>query len=125
MIVIEAAQTPRRHETANAVMHTYASASLTGTELAVWRVEMPPAAAGPIHSVDVEQVLVMLQGEVALEVDGITIMLGADASAVIPAGASRRVTNDAATSAVAIMCCRSGARASRPEQPDVTIPWAA
>jgi quercetin dioxygenase-like cupin family protein len=123
--VIEPVQAPRRHETANAVMHTYASASLTGSQLAVWRVDMPPAAAGPLHSVDVEQVLVILQGEVALEVDGITIVLGADASAVIPAGATRRVANAAATSAVGIMCCRSRARASRAEQPDVTIPWAA
>jgi quercetin dioxygenase-like cupin family protein len=123
--MIETVQAPRSHETPNAVMRTYASARLTGTELALWRVELPPGAAGPVHSVDVEQVVLMLEGEVAVEADGTTTMLGEDASAVLPAGVSRRITNAATSRAVAIMCCRSGARASRAQQPDVTIPWAA
>ncbi len=115
---------PKRHETPNAVMYTYASRGLTGSELAVWRVEMQPGAAGPVHSVDVEQVLVVLRGELQLEVDGTTTVLPEDGSGVLPAGAQRQLTNRSAGITVAIVCSRSGALASTADRTDVTIPWA-
>ncbi len=115
---------PQRHETPNAVMYTYASRHLTGSELAVWRVEMEPGAAGPAHAVDTEQVLVVLQGRLQLDVDGTTTELGPDGSKVLPANAQRQLTNGSPGSTVAIVCSRSGARASTAERTDVKIPWA-
>ncbi len=114
----------RRHETPNAVMYTYASRHVTGSELAVWRVEMEPGAAGPVHAVDVEQILVVLEGVLELDVDGTTTDLGPHGSKVLPADVQRRLTNNSPGSAVAIVCSRSGARASTAERRNVTIPWA-
>lgn len=117
-------QVPRRHETPNAVMHTYASRELTGTDLAVWRAEMEPGAAGPVHAVDGEQVLVVVDGELELTLRGETRTLSRGASAVLPAGAERRLVNRSATAAVALVSGRSGARASTTEQEGVPLPWA-
>ncbi len=114
----------RRHETPNAVMHTYASRGLNGTDLALWRVEMAPGSAGPVHSVDVEQVLVLLQGELQLELDGDTTELGPDAAKVLPARAERQLINRSVAPAVAMVCSHSGARASTALRADVSIPWA-
>jgi quercetin dioxygenase-like cupin family protein len=115
---------PRRHETPNAVMYTYASRALTGSDLAVWRVEMEPGAVGPVHSVDVEQVLVVLQGALQVDLDGTTYDVGPQRSRVLPANAQRQLSNTSVGSTVAIVSSRSGARASTAERSDVAIPWA-
>jgi quercetin dioxygenase-like cupin family protein len=105
-------------------MYTYASHGLTGSDLAVWRVEMAPGAVGPVHSVDAEQVLVVLEGELQVHVDGTTTDLGPDGSKVLPASAQRQLANRSPRPAVAIVSSRSGARASTAERSDVSIPWA-
>lgn len=115
---------PRRHETPNAVMHTYASRQLTGSDLAVWRLEMQPGAAGPLHTVDVEQVVILLEGELKLDVNGATTDLLPDGSKVLPANIPRQLTNVSSGSAVAIVCSHSGARASTSDRTGVAIPWA-
>ena len=115
---------PRRHDTPNAVMYTYASRELTNSELAVWRFEMEPGAAGPLHAVDVEQVVVLLEGELKLEVNGTTTDLLPDSSKVLPANTQRQLTNTSSGPTVAIVCSHSGARASTAERAGVTIPWA-
>lgn len=117
-------QAPRRHETPNAVMHTYASRTLTGTELAVWRTEMQPGAAGPAHVIDGEQVLVVLDGELELTLHGETRTLRRGASAVLPAGDERRLVNRSATTAIGLVASFSGVRASTADRDDVPLPWA-
>ncbi|QEC47895.1 cupin domain-containing protein [Baekduia soli] len=118
------AQVPRRHETPNAVMHTYASRALTGTELAVWSVEMEAGATGPVHVVDGEQVIVVIDGELELTLRGETRTLRAGASAVLPAGDQRQLVNRADSPAVTLVSSRSGVRASTAQQDGVPLPWA-
>lgn len=118
-------EVPRRHETPNALMRTYASRELTGTELAVWSVEMAPGASGPVHTVDAEQVLFILGGELELTLGGEARTLRRGTSAVLPAGDERQLVNRSASLAVALVSSMSGARASTANQDGVPLPWAA
>lgn len=49
------------HETPNAVMRRY-----PGTDTALWRTEMAPGATGPSHIVNLEQVVVVLEGQLQI-----------------------------------------------------------
>ncbi len=72
-------------------MTTLASPRLGGAAHALWRVEMPAGHAGPPHRSDVEQVLTVTAGRVRLGVDGEVRELLPGDTAVVPAGALRRV----------------------------------
>jgi quercetin dioxygenase-like cupin family protein len=116
---------PTDFETPNAVMRVYASPSLTGGELAVWRTEMEPGAAGPLHEASGEQVLVVLDGELTVAVGGRPSVLAPGDSVTIPAGAERRLTN-AGPAPLAFLACSTPAptatvRGGEPQP----IPWAA
>lgn len=117
---------PRRHETPNAVMQTYASRRLTDTDIAVWSVEMAAGAAGPLHSIDVEQVVVILDGELEAVIEGHPVTVGHGGAIVLPAGAERRLLNRAEAPVIALVASRSGARASTGGHGDagVALPWA-
>ena len=110
--------------TPNAVMRTYASAATTGSDVAVWRVELPPGAAGPWHSVDGEQVAVVLSGRPRISGDHGEQALAPGDGVVLPAGAQRRMSNPAAEPAVLLACSRPGARATPRGRDAVPIPWA-
>ncbi|MFB6892385.1 cupin domain-containing protein [Kitasatospora sp. NPDC056327] len=84
----------RRTETPNAVMTTFASPTQGGTGLAMWRVEMAGAHAGPRHAMDTEQVWTFLSGSAVVDLDGEELTLGAGDTLVLPAGVPRRVRSD-------------------------------
>jgi quercetin dioxygenase-like cupin family protein len=116
MRVIRSAET-RRTETPNAVMTTLASPTQGGSAQAVWRVEMRPGQAGPLHGIDAEQVWTVLDGGADFEVgagsgagDG-TASLGAGDTIVLPADIARRVTADAQAGLVAIVAAPASMRA--------------
>jgi quercetin dioxygenase-like cupin family protein len=115
---------PAEFATPNAVMRTYASPSLTGSPLAVWRAEMAPGAAGPLHAASAEQVIVVLEGELEASVRGRTTVLGTGDSIVVPADAERRLAN-AGTAPVAFLACSPPApTATRGGGAPEPIPWA-
>jgi quercetin dioxygenase-like cupin family protein len=101
----------RRTETPNAVMTTLASPSQGQAANAVWRVEMRPGSAGPVHGIDAEQVWTVLDG-------GASVQLGAEAAALSPgdtivmqAGIARRITADPQAGLVAIVAAPASMRA--------------
>jgi quercetin dioxygenase-like cupin family protein len=100
--VVSRAQT-RTTVTPNATMTTLASPTIGATAgLSLWRVEMDAGQQGPWHTFDTEQVWTIESGTVVLaSVDGDIIMNPGD-TAVIPAGAERRIT---ATSDVRLIVC--------------------
>jgi quercetin dioxygenase-like cupin family protein len=116
---------PTTFETPNAVMHTYASPALTGSPLAVWRTEMAPGAAGPLHSASTEQVLVVLEGELGVSVAGRAQALRPGEAIVLQAGAERRLHNAGAGSVAFLACAPPAATATVPGREPVPIPWAA
>ena len=60
----------RRTETPNALMTTLASPTQGGAGHSVWRVDMRPGQAGPLHAIDTEQVWTVLDGSATVELDG-------------------------------------------------------
>ena len=116
---------PQRFETPNAVMLAYASRELTNSELALWRADMAGGASGPLHTVDAEQVLVVIAGEIEACVDDDRHVLGEGGSIVLPAGAQRQIHNRRSAPAAFLAASRSGAMASTEDRRDVVIPWAA
>ena len=110
MPVIRRAET-RRIETPNAVMTTLASPAQGGAGQAVWRVDMRPGQAGPLHAIDTEQVWTVLEGGAAVELDGQVLTVGPGDTLILPADAPRRVSADPAAGFAAIVVAPAGTRA--------------
>jgi quercetin dioxygenase-like cupin family protein len=115
---------PTEFETPNAVMRTYASPSLTGSPLAVWRAEMAPGSAGPEHAASAEQVIVVLDGELTASVDQRSSVLAAGESLVVEAGVQRRLSNAGTTPVAFLACSPPAPTATRPGGSPEPIPWA-
>ena len=101
----------RRTETPNAVMTTLASPGQGGAGYAVWRVEMRPGQAGPLHVVDTEQVWTALDGGAAVALAGDTVALAPGDTVIIAPGEPRQVRADPAAGFAAIVVAPPGTRA--------------
>jgi quercetin dioxygenase-like cupin family protein len=101
----------RRTETPNAVMTTLASPSQGGAGQAVWRVDMRPGQAGPLHAIDTEQIWTVLAGGATVELGGQELTVGPGDTLVMPADVPRRVTADPAAGFAAIAVAPAGTRA--------------
>ena len=110
MPVIRRAET-RRTETPNAVMTTLASPIQGGAGQAVWRVDMRPGQAGPLHAIDTEQVWTVLDGGATVELDGQALTVGPGDTLILPADAPRRVSADPEAGLAAIAVAPAGTRA--------------
>lgn len=102
----------RRTETPAAVMTTLASPTQGGAATVLWRVDMQPGAAGPVHVIDAEQVWTFLDGTATVDVDGVVVEVSAGDTLVVPAGVPRQIT--AGLGFVAIVACPAGMRAYVP-----------
>lgn len=111
-------------ETANATMRTHAGPASNGAQLAVWRVEMAPGAQGPLHSVDVEQVVVVLEGAVEAAIDGRAYEAAVGDALILPAHAGRRLVNAGRAPALLLVSALPGGRAKVGDGDPVAIPWA-
>jgi len=115
----------RRTTTPNAVMTTFASPTQGGAGHAIWRVDMAPGQAGPLHTFAVEQIYTVLDGAVTVEAGDIRTRLGAGDTVVLRGGEPRRFVADPDTGVAAIV---AGApdRAVLPDGTDRGIPaWMA
>jgi quercetin dioxygenase-like cupin family protein len=101
----------RRTETPNAVMTTLASPTQGGAGQAVWRVDMRPGQAGPLHAIDTEQVWTVLDGGASVELDGELLAVAPGDTLILPADAPRRITADPAAGFTAIVAAPAGTRA--------------
>lgn len=110
MRVIRNAET-RRTETPNAVMTTLASPTQGESAQAVWRVEMRPGQAGPLHGIDAEQVWTVLDGGAGIEAGADTASLRPGDTIVLPADIARRITADPRAGLVAIVAAPASMRA--------------
>lgn len=115
----------RRSATPNAVMTTHASPTQGGSAIAVWRVEMAPGAAGPLHTFDVEQVWTALEGGATVDLDGEPTTVGPGDTIVMPAGAPRRVQAGPEQGFVAVVAAPAEARACVPGGEPVVPAWIA
>jgi quercetin dioxygenase-like cupin family protein len=107
-----------------ATMRTYASpTTAAASDIAVWRTEMAAEVSGPLHSVDSDQVVVVVEGELSAEVDGRRCHVRTGDSVLLPAGSQRRLTaGDAGL--VTVTASAPGATARVGDADPVPVPWA-
>jgi quercetin dioxygenase-like cupin family protein len=106
---------PDRRETTtpNAVMTTLASPTQGASRaLSLWQVEMSAGASGPPHVFTSEQLWNLVDGQARVEIDGTVITLAPGDTAVLPAGATRRI--HALTDVHAVVCGFGDASVSVP-----------
>jgi quercetin dioxygenase-like cupin family protein len=78
--------------TPNARMTTLASPTLGATNgRSLWLVDMTAGATGPVHVFDSEQIWTVIDGNAAIEIDGVAHPLDAGDTVVIPGGAERQL----------------------------------
>ena len=110
-------------ETPNARMHTLASPSRGGRELALWRVEMEGGQSGPEHSVDREQVWVVLEGRMQATIDGRTETAQAGDTLLLPVDVTRQIR--AQDKLLAIVASAAAPHVTTQTQGTRPLPWAA
>ncbi len=107
-------------ETPNAVMRRYADEDAA---VAVWRTEMAPGAAGPVHAIDTDQVLVVLQGRVDVVTDAGARELGPGDGVTLRAGVVRQVLNRGDAPVATLTASLPGAMARAQGRDAVPLPW--
>ncbi|MCX5398974.1 cupin domain-containing protein [Streptomyces sp. NBC_00102] len=101
-----------------------AGPSQGSTELSTWRVEFGAGSAGPVHSIDREQVWMPLSGVLGVEVDGVTGRVAAGQALVLPADVVRQLTALEGPM-VALVAMAAGGTAARPgDDTRIPLPWA-
>ncbi|MCE3553077.1 cupin domain-containing protein [Pseudonocardia sp. RS11V-5] len=112
----------RTHETPNAVMTTLASPTLGGAAQSLWQVRMRPGQAGPDHVMDVEQVWTVVDGGMTLRTAEGEAVLTVGDSAVLPAGAARRIGAHPERGLSALVTGSGAGRALLPDGTDRGVP---
>jgi quercetin dioxygenase-like cupin family protein len=111
-------------ETPAATMRTYASPSTAvPAPVAVWRTEMAAGSAGPLHVVDVDQVVVVVAGRLHAEIDGRELDVPAGDSALLPAGVERRLCAGS-EDLITVTAAQPGGTARIGAGDPVAVPWA-
>src|SRR3954470_18056277 len=111
-------------ETPAATMRTYASPSTAvPSPVAVWRTEMAAGGTGPLHVVDIDQVVVVVAGQLRAEVDGRELVVPAGDSALLPAGVARRL-GAGSGDLVTVTAAQPGGTARIGSGDPVVVPWA-
>jgi quercetin dioxygenase-like cupin family protein len=114
----------RTIETPAAAMRTYASPSADGTaDVSVWRTEMQPDASGPVHVIDTDHVVVVLDGLLKAAVDGTVVEAGAGDGVLLPRGAARQLTAGP-SGVITLTAARPGSTARAGDADPVPVPWA-
>jgi quercetin dioxygenase-like cupin family protein len=107
----------RRTQVPSGLVTTLASPAQGGSGLAVWRMDITPGAAGPVHAYDTEQVWTVIGGRATVDLDGGPVAVAAGDTLVIPAGASRQMIADPQAGVSAISVTPAGTHAYSPSGP--------
>jgi mannose-6-phosphate isomerase-like protein (cupin superfamily) len=94
-------------------------------ELCTWHLYVAPGPAGEPHSLDHEEVFVVIEGQLMIRIDGVeSTLLSGDAIAV-PAGTQLQVANISDETAHALVCIAAGFQATMVNGQHIgTPPWA-
>lgn len=108
------------HSTPSAEMRRY-----PGADVAVWRTTTQPGSAGPVHEIDREQIVVVVEGTLSVTIDGTTVVAEPGDAVLLPAGAVRQLRNDGNDHVVTLTCAVPGGRARVGAAEPVSVPWSA
>jgi quercetin dioxygenase-like cupin family protein len=92
------------HDIGTARFTSLATPSRGSRETSVWRVEIPPRTPATPHSLTREEVLVVLDGEAAVEIGGVGAVAKPGDAIVVPPGVEFALTNNG-DGPLRLLCC--------------------
>ncbi|MEV6182094.1 cupin domain-containing protein [Streptomyces sp. NPDC052016] len=112
------------HEIHGARFVSYATPRTGSRELAAWRGEIPPGTKAPAHTVNREEILHLLIGELLLTLDGRTERVTAGDTVIVGAGTTLAVENPTDHTALSWVTTSLGLEAVLADGTRITPPWA-
>ncbi|CAM5228633.1 cupin domain-containing protein [Streptomyces aurantiogriseus] len=112
------------HEIHGARFVSYATPLTGSKELAAWRGEIPPGTKAPAHTVNREEILHVLIGELEVTLDGRTERIAAGDTLIVNPGATLSVENPTGHTALTWVTTSIGLEAELADGTRITPPWA-
>jgi len=112
------------HETHGSRFVSYATPAAGSRQLSAWRLEVPAGTAGVPHTVNGEEVLYLLAGDLRFTVDGEVAELTAGDTVVVPAGSRLCVDNVGGATAMVWTATPTGLTATLADGTVISPPWA-
>jgi len=111
------------HEVHGSTFGSYVAPSRGSTSLCAWRLIVPPNLHGVAHRPTREEVLLVLDGELRITLDGADSTLRPGDVALVPAGSELRV-DSGPSGATAWVTTTPGLEAVMADGTTLTPPWA-
>ncbi|MBX4177529.1 cupin domain-containing protein [Streptomyces geysiriensis] len=112
------------HEIHGARFVSYAAPRTGSRELCAWRGEIPAGTKAPAHTVDREEILHLLTGELLITLDGRTEHVTAGDTVIVNPGATLAVENPTDRTATSWVTTSVGLTAELADGTVLTPPWA-
>lgn len=104
---------------------SFAAGASGATSLAAWRADFAPGTPGRTHTMDREEILYIVDGALAVEIDDERFTARPGDAVLVPAGAAFRISNDGDEKARAWVTTTLGMTARMDGSGDrITPPWA-
>ncbi|GAA3503910.1 cupin domain-containing protein [Streptomyces prasinosporus] len=101
-----------------------ATPSTGSRELCAWRSEIPAGTRAPAHTVNREEILHLLEGELLITLDGVAHRVTAGDTVIVRPGATLAVENPSAGTAVSWVTTSRGLEATLADGTRIAPPWA-
>ncbi len=112
------------HEIHGARFVSYAHPRTGSKQLCAWRGEIPAGTKAPLHTVNHEEILHILEGELVITLDGRTERVGAGDTLIINPGATFGAENPTDRTVVTWVTTTIGLEAELADGTRVVAPWA-
>ncbi|MEV6013971.1 MULTISPECIES: cupin domain-containing protein [unclassified Streptomyces] len=112
------------HEIHGGRFLSYASPRSGSKELCAWRVEIPAGHQAPVHTVDREEIFLLLSGELLVTLGGSTERVSSGDTVIVTPGVAFGIENPAQETALAWVTTSVGLRAELADGSSLTPPWA-
>ncbi|MGX9890727.1 cupin domain-containing protein [Streptomyces sp. NPDC002276] len=112
------------HEIHGARFVSYAHPRTGSKELCAWRGEIPARTKAPLHTVNREEILHILEGELVVTLDGRTERVGAGDTLIINPGATFGAENPTDRAAITWVTTSIGLEAELADGTHIVPPWA-
>ncbi|MFE0253471.1 cupin domain-containing protein [Streptomyces sp. NPDC059010] len=112
------------HEMHGARFVSYATPLTGSKELCAWRGEIPPGTKAPAHTVNREEILHVLDGDLLVSLDGHATRITAGDTLIINPGATLSVENPTDRTAITWVTTSIGLEAELADGTRIAPPWA-
>ncbi|GAA3124156.1 cupin domain-containing protein [Streptomyces echinatus] len=112
------------HEIHGARFVSYATPLTGSKELCAWRGEIPAGTRAPAHTVNREEIFLLLVGELLMTLDGRTERISAGDTVIVNPGSTLAVENPTGHTAISWVTTSIGLEARLADGTRITPPWA-